>query len=232
MSLTWHWGNLTIVLIQRCRLTSIWIDIVDIDRVISKIIFPISIKQRLYTDSGPGVGGDRMFYCNQFPIVWQPGISLQEKRELLFSVQCVLVTNLYGVLSLHFANSGNITIGSYCLHIVLHDDVIKWKHFPRYWSFVRGIHRGRIHRSPGEFRAHRPVTRSFHVFFDLRLNQRLSKQSWCWWFETLPRQLWRHCNGNIACGSATVPKRLSNFKVIGKSLNLYFSCGFVCSVSV
>ena len=24
-----------------------------------------------------------------------------------------------------------------------HDDVIKWKHFPRYWSFVRGIHRFR-----------------------------------------------------------------------------------------
>ena len=22
-----------------------------------------------------------------------------------------------------------------------HDDVIKWKHFPRHWSFVRGIHR-------------------------------------------------------------------------------------------
>ena len=22
-----------------------------------------------------------------------------------------------------------------------HDDVIKWKHFPRYWLFVRGIHR-------------------------------------------------------------------------------------------
>ena len=22
-----------------------------------------------------------------------------------------------------------------------HDDVIKWKHFPCYWSFVRGIHR-------------------------------------------------------------------------------------------
>ena len=22
-----------------------------------------------------------------------------------------------------------------------HGDVIKWKHFPRYWSFVRGIHR-------------------------------------------------------------------------------------------
>ena len=25
-----------------------------------------------------------------------------------------------------------------------HDDVIKWKHFPRYWSFVRGIHRSAV----------------------------------------------------------------------------------------
>ena len=40
----------------------------------------------------------------------------------------------------------------------------------------------------------RPVTRSFDVFFDLRLNKRLSKQSRGWWFETLLRPLWRHCN--------------------------------------
>ena len=33
----------------------------------------------------------------------------------------------------------------------LHDDVIKWKHFPRYWPFVRGNHR------------------IFDILFDLRL---------------------------------------------------------------
>ena len=27
---------------------------------------------------------------------------------------------------------------------VAHDDVIKWKHFPRYWPFVRGIHRSPV----------------------------------------------------------------------------------------
>ena len=27
---------------------------------------------------------------------------------------------------------------------LLHDDVIKWKHFPRYWPFVRGIHRSPV----------------------------------------------------------------------------------------
>ena len=47
---------------------------------------------------------------------------------------------------------------------------------------------------PGEFPAQRPVARSFDVFFDLRLNKRLSKQWWGWWFETLSHPLWRHCN--------------------------------------
>ena len=36
----------------------------------------------------------------------------------------------------------------------------------------------------GDFSTQRPVTRSFDVFFDLRLTKRLGKQSWGWWFET------------------------------------------------
>ena len=48
---------------------------------------------------------------------------------------------------------------------------------------------------PGELPAQRPATRSFDVFFDIRPNKRLSKQSWGWWFETLLRSLWRHRNG-------------------------------------
>ena len=27
---------------------------------------------------------------------------------------------------------------------LFHDDIIKWKHFPRYWPFVRGIHRSPV----------------------------------------------------------------------------------------
>ena len=47
---------------------------------------------------------------------------------------------------------------------------------------------------PGEFPAQRPLTRSFDVFFDLRPNTRLNKQSRGWWFETLSGLLWRHRN--------------------------------------
>ena len=46
----------------------------------------------------------------------------------------------------------------------------------------------------GEFPSQRPVTRSFDVFFDLRLNKRLSKQSWGWWFQTPSWSFWHHCN--------------------------------------
>ena len=71
----------------------------------------------------------------------------------------------------------------------IHDDVIKWKHFPRYWPFVGGIHRS-------------PVN-SLHkgqwcgaLMFSLIcawINSWV-KQWWGWWFETPSRSLWRHCN--------------------------------------
>ena len=126
----------------------------------------------------------------------------------------------------------------------LHDDVIKWKHFPRYWPFVRGIHRSPVNsthkgqwrgalmftlicaringwvnnREAGDlrrYRAHydvivmvcegyppvsggfpkqRPLAQCFDVFFDLRLNKRLSKQSRRRWSEKPSSSLWRHCN--------------------------------------
>ena len=41
----------------------------------------------------------------------------------------------------------------------------------------------------GEFPAQRPVTEGFDVFFDLRLNKSLRKQSWGRWFETPSRSL-------------------------------------------
>ena len=54
---------------------------------------------------------------------------------------------------------------------------------------------------PGEVPTQRPVTRSFDIFFDLRLNKRLSKQPWDWWFETPSWSLWHQCNGVKIKGS-------------------------------
>ena len=51
----------------------------------------------------------------------------------------------------------------------------------------------------GEFPSQRPVTRSFDVFFDLRLNQQLSKQWRRWWFEAPSHQSWRHHDISIKC---------------------------------
>ena len=56
----------------------------------------------------------------------------------------------------------------------------------------------------GEFPAQRPVTRSFDIFFDLPLDQRLSKQWRDWWFEAPSRPLWRHCNAETRWESACI----------------------------
>ena len=54
-----------------------------------------------------------------------------------------------------------------------HDDVIKWKHFLRYWPFVRKIHLLPVNS------AHRGQwCGALMVFFDLRLSKRLSWHSW------------------------------------------------------
>ena len=50
-----------------------------------------------------------------------------------------------------------------------------------------------IHRSPVNS-PHKGQCRGALMFLDLRLNKRLSKQWWGWWFETQLRPLWRHWN--------------------------------------
>ena len=87
--------------------------------------------------------------------------------------------------------------------------VMSWKHFPHFLSFMRvptwWRHQMETFSAllaicagnspvPGEFPTQRPATRSFDVFFDVRPNKQLSKQSWGWWFETLSPSLWRHRN--------------------------------------
>ena len=68
-----------------------------------------------------------------------------------------------------------------------------WRHQMETFSALLAICAG---NSPvtGEFPSQRPVTQSFDVFFDLRLNKQLSKQSWGCRFETPSRSLLSYCN--------------------------------------
>ena len=56
----------------------------------------------------------------------------------------------------------------------------QWKHFsasPAICSWNSPVY--------GEFPTQGPATRSFEVFFDLCLNEQLSKHSWGWWLDTI-----------------------------------------------
>ena len=62
--------------------------------------------------------------------------------------------------------------GTLGIHLLNHDDVIKWKHFPRYWLFVREIQR------PAVNYPHKGQWREAMMFSLIStLNKRLSKPS-------------------------------------------------------
>ena len=66
------------------------------------------------------------------------------------------------------------------------DDVIKWKHFPRYWPFVRGIHRWLVTPPPPPHthtHTHKGQWRGALIFL---------------WFETTSRSLWSHSNDFVS----------------------------------
>ena len=60
----------------------------------------------------------------------------------------------------------------------VHDDVIKWKYFPRCWPFVKGIHRSPMD-SP-----HKDQWDAELWWFLWSAPEQLNKQSSRWWFET------------------------------------------------
>ena len=85
----------------------------------------------------------------------------------------------------------------------------------------------------GEFPAQRPETRIFDVFFDLRPNRRLSKQWWGWWFGTLWRPLWCHCNESFGGSSFRVRNKMKFREVYSytffsaetvRHISLYINC--------
>ena len=59
----------------------------------------------------------------------------QQRRKIVCIYKCLL----YGVIQ-GWGLQKQFVLGI----IDIHDDVIKWKHFPRYSPFVRGIHRSPV----------------------------------------------------------------------------------------
>ena len=153
-------------------------------------------------------------------------ISSYFNGNILF-LSWLFLTNVYLSAAVYCRTVPKIQLQStqfHCVHIA------RWRHQIEIFSALLAICAGNS-PVPGELTPQRPVMRSFDVFFDLRLNIRLSKQSWGWWFETLSRPinyLWCHSNSflsldgllwSFACASLQ--------KVYGWEINFYCDVQFL-----
>ena len=86
----------------------------------------------------------KLYYANSFIKIWI--------FKLYFSELFFFIIRHFGYLYLTYCDTLHtipllrslvICLCGFSYH-ALHDDVIKWKHLPRYWPFVRGIYRSPV----------------------------------------------------------------------------------------
>ena len=70
--------------------------------------------------------------------------------------------------------------------ISTHDDVIKWKHFPRYWPFLRGIHRPALNEN------------KWHLWVKAHLLAMAWRQRWMYYKPVRPKARWHHHMGTFS----------------------------------
>ena len=146
------------------------------------------------------VGGTNMAH---YPFTWKIGSGFQWARysveqNYIYDLDPVFLVPDRSPFSMYIQYAGWYNYGGSRFSLV----ITLWRHQMESFSALLALCAG---NSPvtGEFPVQKPVTRSFDVFFDLRLNEQLSKQSWGWWFETPSRPLWCHCYDNCTCWSVT-----------------------------
>ena len=98
-----------------------------------------------------------------------------------------------------------------------------WRHQMETFSALLAICAGNS-PVPGEFPTQRPVTRSIDVFFDLRLNKRLSKKSWGWWLGRYRAHydgiVMEFCYTNTVIGWHEIPHAISYWAQMTNALVL------------
>ena len=99
-------------------------------------------KLRVSCQKGP----TRHAYAWQIGPFWQDTLEMKLQKTILAQRLCVslaLFTFCWWRNSLSEEVEWRLFHGFHHIH-GSHNDVIKWKHFPRYWPFVRGIHRSPV----------------------------------------------------------------------------------------
>ena len=135
------------------------------------------LTNTLYTAYSPAKYGASLFWSNNFLVhrfVWISVLSFLPWSVLVQTEQIEVVSCSFNAITGMFFMPW-------------------WRHQLRTFSALLVLGAGNSSVTD-EFPSQRPLTRDLDVFFDLRVNKRLSKQSQGWWLETPPGPLWRHCN--------------------------------------
>ena len=93
---------------------------------------------------------------------WSDKCHLSDKTYNCFICTSIKVSGCLGLVN--WTQNYKSNLFDACFICTCHDDVIKWKHFPRYWPFVRGIHQSPVN-SPNKGQWHGDLMFSLTCFW-------------------------------------------------------------------
>ena len=128
-------------------------------------------------------------------------ISLDVALWNMWQVQCGIceVGLLYSQTVIELSSSFVILQGWWFVGMIIFHSFVSWlRHQMETFSALLAFCEGNLPVTCG-FPSQRPVTRNFDIFFNLRPNKWLRKQSRRRWFKTPSCSLWRHCNVVLSC---------------------------------
>ena len=104
-------------------------------------MFEIALGNRIY-------GVINTYASTIYPVVSKQrdniNKKLQQNAKNTFGTRTHKFTLVKSFVFLSFIFESTDRYKFFYMTLVTHDDIIKWKHFPRYWPFVRGIHRSPV----------------------------------------------------------------------------------------
>ena len=135
-----------------------------------------------------------------FGSIWEWILTIRYQQEKHF----------YGILrswTMHWTCTDNLIIVSklYVSNNVIITSFIRWQQVFSWWRY-------QMETFSAFLPLQRPETQSFDVFFDLRLNKWLRKQSRRRWLQTPSCSLWRHCYVMVSTVTMRLHLRTRRFR--------------------
>ena len=129
------YGMLILIILETFNCFIVWLYIIPI---VSSTVFQWNWTMRVFTDCREMIWWVRNLFCHEYDML----IVIHTADPLLLYYR--VICNTYLLYWKRSSRVSQLNCQLICLLLCLHDNGMKWKHFPYYWLLVKEIHGSQV----------------------------------------------------------------------------------------